>query len=562
MTGNYFTLKLLAKRLDELLPGQRLREVFSQERDELVLVTDADPSHLVISCRPGENTMFLHPGYTRARSNTADLMEAATGRTILHVMADPTDRVVSIRLEESYTLVCQFFGGRANVLLTGGNGQAVDSFRKGRADEPHRPGIKPETPLFDIVHLRHVIESSADVPLSKVVRQAIPQLGHELVRELMHRCTLPEDTRAGDVPASGVSRLTATFGELLGELENPRPVVYDAPEGSSPLFSPVPLRAHADRGRREYNDIHDAVRYTVYRRRALLVADKERSGIMDTLQKEIDRLDRAIRSLDEARGEQERADLYERYGGLLLSRPDAVPRGASSVEVNDGDARHVIELDPRITAVRNAQRYFDRAKRARAARDEARLRRPQLVERRTLALQLLEGVGQLRSREELKVYAAERREELTAFGIGPKAREREQIPFRIFTVDGGFEVWAGKSSENNDLLTLRHAKPNDLWFHARGAGGSHVILRVGTGAGEPGKRARQQAASIAAYYSKMRNAGSVPVAMTLRKFVRKPRGAPAGTVALEREEVLFVPPQLPAGGSSDAHTRRAPTQPH
>jgi predicted ribosome quality control (RQC) complex YloA/Tae2 family protein len=232
------------------------------------------------------------------------------------------------------------------------------------------------------------------------------------------------------------------------------------------------------------------------------------------------------------------------------------------VEVNDGEARHVIELDPRITAVRNAQRYFDRAKRARAARDEARLRRPQLVERRSLALQLLEGVGQLRSREELKVYAAERREELTAFGIGPKAREREQIPFRIFTVDGGFEVWAGKSSENNDLLTLRHAKPNDLWFHARGAGGSHVILRVGTGAGEPGKRARQQAASIAAYYSKMRNAGSVPVAMTRKKFVRKPRGAPAGTVALEREEVLFVPPQLPAGGSSDAHTRRATTQPH
>jgi predicted ribosome quality control (RQC) complex YloA/Tae2 family protein len=195
--------------------------------------------------------------------------------------------------------------------------------------------------------------------------------------------------------------------------------------------------------------------------------------------------------------------------------------------------------------VRNAQRYFDRAKRARAAGEEATRRRPPLLERRARALRILEDIGSLRDRAALKDYAGRHQPELADFGIGPKAREREQIPFRIFTVDGGFEVWAGKSSENNDLLTLRHARPNDLWFHARGAGGSHVVLRVATAAGEPGKRARQQAASIAAYYSKMRNAGSVPVAMTRKKFVRKPRGAPAGTVVLEREEVLIVPPELP-----------------
>ena len=66
------------------------------------------------------------------------------------------------------------------------------------------------------------------------------------------------------------------------------------------------------------------------------MADRERSGILDTLQREIDRLDRAIRSLDEGRGEYERADLYERYGGLLLTQQDAVPRGSSSVDIDDG----------------------------------------------------------------------------------------------------------------------------------------------------------------------------------------------------------------------------------
>jgi predicted ribosome quality control (RQC) complex YloA/Tae2 family protein len=116
----------------------------------------------------------------------------------------------------------------------------------------------------------------------------------------------------------------------------------------------------------------------------------------------------------------------------------------------------------------------------------------------------------------------------------------------VFTVEGGFEVWAGKSSENNDLLTLRHARPNDLWFHARGASGSHVILRVGSAAGTPGKRAKEQAAGIAAYYSRMKTARLVPVAMTERKYVHKPRGAKAGTVTIDREQVIFAVPKLPS----------------
>ncbi|HTX98773.1 MAG TPA: NFACT RNA binding domain-containing protein, partial [Bacteroidota bacterium] len=107
------------------------------------------------------------------------------------------------------------------------------------------------------------------------------------------------------------------------------------------------------------------------------------------------------------------------------------------------------------------------------------------------------------------------------------------------------EVLAGKSSENNDELTLHVAKPHDLWFHARGSSGSHVVLRVSTGKGEPGKKAREQAAAIAAYYSKMKTAGLVPVAMTEKKYVRKPKGAKAGSVVLEREKVVFVRPGLP-----------------
>lgn len=122
---------------------------------------------------------------------------------------------------------------------------------------------------------------------------------------------------------------------------------------------------------------------------------------------------------------------------------------------------------------------------------------------------------------------------------------KEELPFRVFRVAGDFEVWTGKSSANNDLLTMKYAKPNDLWFHARGASGSHVVLKTGGSKDTVPKEAILQAASIAAYYSKMKTSKLVPVAMTDRKYVRKRKGDPPGTVILSREKVIMVEPKLP-----------------
>jgi predicted ribosome quality control (RQC) complex YloA/Tae2 family protein len=171
-----------------------------------------------------------------------------------------------------------------------------------------------------------------------------------------------------------------------------------------------------------------------------------------------------------------------------------------------------------------------------------------LHERYDLLKRLHEDVTMAETRQAWDEFLARNRDRLAKAGFpvstGSKPAEHAP-PFRVFTVEGGFQVWAGKDSRNNDLLTMKHARPNDLWFHARGSGGSHVVLRMGSGKGEVSKRAIEQAAAIAAYYSKMKSSKLVPVAMTQRKYVRKPRGAPAGTVAVEREKVLLVEPALP-----------------
>jgi len=105
-------------------------------------------------------------------------------------------------------------------------------------------------------------------------------------------------------------------------------------------------------------------------------------------------------------------------------------------------------------------------------------------------------------------------------------------------------VQAGKSNIDNDLLSLKEADANDYWFHIRGMAGSHVILRHHDD-DVPSKEIIKTAAAIAAYHSKARNGGIVAVSQTLAKYVKKPRGAKAGTVTISHEKTIKVRPALP-----------------
>jgi predicted ribosome quality control (RQC) complex YloA/Tae2 family protein len=110
-----------------------------------------------------------------------------------------------------------------------------------------------------------------------------------------------------------------------------------------------------------------------------------------------------------------------------------------------------------------------------------------------------------------------------------------------YTLPGGWQVLVGRSDAANDRLSLREARPSDRWFHVRGMPGSHVVLRVPSGQ-SPERTTLELAAALAAYHSKARGAGVVPVSCTEARHVSKPRGAKPGTVSIRKEQVLKVRP--------------------
>lgn len=108
----------------------------------------------------------------------------------------------------------------------------------------------------------------------------------------------------------------------------------------------------------------------------------------------------------------------------------------------------------------------------------------------------------------------------------------------------GYEVLVGRSARDNDELTFRIARPRDLWLHAAGHAGSHVVIRVADAGADVPREVVERAAAYAAWHSKARNArGKVEVHVCRAADVRKPRGVPAGTVELRRYDVVRVYPR-------------------
>ncbi len=121
--------------------------------------------------------------------------------------------------------------------------------------------------------------------------------------------------------------------------------------------------------------------------------------------------------------------------------------------------------------------------------------------------------------------------------------ERVQHNIYEYELPGGWKVLAGKTDADNDLLSLKMAKPNDYWFHVRGMPGSHVILRANPNE-DPDRETLKRAAAVAAFHSKARNGGIVAVSCTRARYITKPRGAKPGSVQIRKESVFKVRPGL------------------
>ena len=270
--------------------------------------------------------------------------------------------------------------------------------------------------------------------------------------------------------------------------------------------------------------------------------DGSRSALLDALllrrlERAIERAERRVSRLIAELGGLPDEHGLRSVGDLILARFSEIPSGVASVRLKDFEGKSVVvELDPALAPHANANGYYDRAGKTTRARG----RLPSLIAQAESGLTALRSVVERAASGNVSAgeIEAEIPDDVRTVG---KGRTALLPPYRSYRSSGGIEIRVGRGSRHNDDLTFHHSAPTDVWLHARHTAGAHVILRW-NGPGNPPARDLEEAAILAALHSKARTSGSAPVDWTLRKYVRKPRGAAPGSVVPDRVRTVFVEP--------------------
>ena len=257
----------------------------------------------------------------------------------------------------------------------------------------------------------------------------------------------------------------------------------------------------------------------------------KKQNLLKNLLKKKERLEKGINSANASLEHLEKDKSYKIQADILMANLHAIPERSEKVELYDfyNDAPIIIKLKKDVSPQKWAESLYKKS-------------RNQEVEKEKTLEKIVSLEKQLKdiSFGLAKIESANTSSELRPFLKEESEKEsKSQMPFRQMEILG-YEVYVGKSAQSNDEL-LRHAGKEDIWLHARGVSGSHVIIRRKGKLLVP-KDVIEKAAQIAAWNSKGKNATLCPVIYTPRKFVRKPKGAAPGAVLCDREEVVMVVP--------------------
>ena len=533
MYKNFFFLNKFAIEADNDLREYSLTDAFSQDKDTLILGfrLGEEKKFIELSVNPGNPYITLRNKYSRAKRNSVSFFEDYLPIRIESVGIALYDRVIRFN-SDSYALYFLIRGKYTNAVLVTHEGKVIP-FKK--SEEPDEELLLKELSELDFSdkfsYPSFVIEKD-DTPDS--VRKKYPFIGKEIILELKNRLQNEEQD------------LGIELNKILREVETNKPAVFYSDELDTidlgiETFGSLPYSEKT-----VFQTTSEAVHYYLGRKFSLEGTADIKKKIVRHVKREMEKAATKLNSLDSILSSESKEDIYNKYGNLLLINLHNIKPRMDKVVVEDVyNGKEVeITINPSLSPNKNAELYFEKAKDDRITREKAKGMKEKFV----LEFSKLKGVND-------RIENIEDKEELRAIMKELNIKDDENNPvkddmknkFKRYIIDGKYLVFVGKDSQNNDLLTVKFAKQNDYWFHSRGVPGSHVVLRTENTKENMPKNILKKAAALAAYHSKAKTAGLTPVSYCQKKYVVKKKGMEPGKVALLKEEVLLVRPEIPQG---------------
>lgn len=470
-----------------------------------------------------------HEASGRSRQALLHFRKRIEGRRVTRLRRVVGER--TLLLEAGDAILALRLSGPAPALTLAVDGLALATVGDGPAAWP-TPADDPERE-WDRLQLERVLEILASAPQTgrtpqRALLAAFPPLGPTLSRWLAARPEKLAELRAG--LASPVPCLLV-----------PRPLEEccdaDLAPADAAALTPLPLDLPERRVVRPASWRAATALFLRARLRGDAFAQRQRSAL-DLVRRELRRLAQLEAHLARDHARLPAAQTVRRQAEALLASPEPVPLGAAQVEradPYDPNARLVIPLDPRLGMAANADRLFDKARRA-----ERGLRQ--------IEARLTETRARLAASRESEGRVLEARDLAEIESPAPPSRgaavDKSAHGPRHYLTSRGLSLLAGRGARENHQLTFAVARPEDLWLHARDVPGAHVILRDGER--RAGAEDLREAAEVAAFFSDAREQPQVDVHVTRRKHVRPAPGGP-GRVRVGHSETLRVTPRDPEG---------------
>lgn len=572
MAFDGITIANIVSELNHTIVGGKINKIAQPEADELMITVKNNRTQyrLFLSASASLPLIYL-TGENKQGPLTAPnfcmlLRKHIGSARILSVTQPGLERILIFELEHlnelgdicRKKLIVEIMGKHSNIIFCQEDDTIIDSIKHISANMssvrevlPGRTWFIPHTQdkMDPLIMSREAFTETVfgkNLPVFKAVYTSLTGFSPLIAEELCVRSGIDPKRQAQELEETEKETLWQTTDDLVDRIRRQdfSPVIVYQEE--EPLeFAAFPLTKYQDQKSVSYESISQVLESYYSMKNKITLIRQKSADLRRIVTTAIERTSKKYELQQKQQKDTEKKEKYRIYGELLNTYGYHLEEGARSLEALNYYTNEMITipLDEHLSAAENAKKYFDRY--TKLKRTEEALN--ELLEETRSDLEHLESIRTsldialdeddlVEVREELMEYGYLRRK-----GSSGKKKKIVSRPFHYRSSDG-FDIYVGKNNFQNDELSFKFASGNDWWFHAKGQPGSHVIVK--SNGEELPDRTFEEAARLAAFYSKGRQAPKVEIDYTQKKNLKKPNGAKPGFVIYHTNYSMIAEPKI------------------
>ncbi len=572
-----FSISNIIYELKNTIIGGRVDKIYQPEKDEIVLqIRNKGNAYKLLLTANASSPRLHFSNIQKENPINAPLFcmvlrkHLASGK-IVDITQPNFERIVNIQVESinelgDYsikTLIFEIMGKHSNIILIDDKNTILESIKHISFDKssirevlPSKTYVLPPSqdkkdPLktnFD--EFLYIIKNSIPTKIQQLIYKSYNGISPILSSEICHNADIDPSKNIEELSNNQINDLYNSLNNIVmlntQKQFNPQ-IIYN--ENESILdFTVFDFNMFKHLNKKYFSSISELLEF-FYKSKDLTYRLNQKSQDLKRLISQ--NIERCVKKKDiqqKTLKDIENRDTLKLYGELITSNIYAIKKGMTKVKLNNFYSENFeeieIRLDPNLTPAENAQKYFKKYNKEKrtfiALQDQIKQNNEELLYLESV----LSSVSSCTDEYDIKEIRAELSEQgflkrqKNSKNNKQKSNKRAK-PLHYISSDG-FHIYVGKNNTQNDELTLRFAKPLDMWFHTKDIAGSHVIV-VSEGKEIPNSTLNE-AANLAAYYSKATNSSLVPVDYTPKKFIKKPNGAKPGMVIYETNKTAYITP--------------------